>query len=449
MTRVAVIGAGPSGLAALRAFQSAKKKGAKIPEVVCFEKQDDWGGLWKYTWRTGLDEYGEPVHCSMYRYLWSNGPKECLEFADYTFEEHFGRPIPSYPPRAVLHDYIVGRVNRSDVKKYINFETAVRWVEYDEDTAKYTVRVHDLKSDLYSESEFDFVINASGHFSTPNVPVFEGFELFPGRIMHSHDFRDAVEFAGKDLLVVGSSYSAEDIGIQAYKYGAKSVTYSYRTAPMGFKWPETMDERSLLTKVVGKTAHFADGSTKDVDAIVLCTGYLHHYPFLPDSLRLKSANRLWPLDLYKGIFWQDQPTFMYLGGQDQYYTFNMFDSQAWYARDVILGRIALPDAATREADLLAWRVKEEACENPSDDIDFQTEYIRDLLAATDYPFLDVDHVARLFKQWEHHKEEDILTYRDRSYPSVITGTQSPAHHTTWIKALDDSLAVFLANKSSS
>ena len=78
MTRVAVIGAGPSGLAQLRAFASAKKKKAKIPEVVCFEKQSDWGGLWNYTWRTGLDEFGEPVHGSMYRYLWSNGPKECL-----------------------------------------------------------------------------------------------------------------------------------------------------------------------------------------------------------------------------------------------------------------------------------------------------------------------------------------------------------------------------------
>ena len=44
--RVAVIGAGPSGLAALRAFQSAEAKGAAIPEVVCFEKQGDWGGLW-------------------------------------------------------------------------------------------------------------------------------------------------------------------------------------------------------------------------------------------------------------------------------------------------------------------------------------------------------------------------------------------------------------------
>lgn len=47
--RVAVIGAGPSGLAQLRAFQSAKAKGEDIPEVVCFEKQSNWGGLWNYT----------------------------------------------------------------------------------------------------------------------------------------------------------------------------------------------------------------------------------------------------------------------------------------------------------------------------------------------------------------------------------------------------------------
>ena len=43
--RVAIIGAGPSGLAQLRAFQSAQAKGAEIPEIVCFEKQDNWGGL--------------------------------------------------------------------------------------------------------------------------------------------------------------------------------------------------------------------------------------------------------------------------------------------------------------------------------------------------------------------------------------------------------------------
>src|ERR687893_2588469 len=128
--RVCIIGAGPSGLAQLRAFESARKKGTDVPELVCFEKQADWGGLWNYTWRTGLDEYGEPVHSSMYRYLWSNGPKECLEFADYTFDDHFNGPIPSFPPREVLFDYITGRAEKSAVRNHIRFSTPVRYVEY-------------------------------------------------------------------------------------------------------------------------------------------------------------------------------------------------------------------------------------------------------------------------------------------------------------------------------
>ena len=83
--KVGIIGAGPSGLSQLRAFERAQNQGLEIPEIVCFEKQSDWGGLWNYNWRTGVDEAGDPCHGSMYRYLWSNGPKEGLEFADYTF----------------------------------------------------------------------------------------------------------------------------------------------------------------------------------------------------------------------------------------------------------------------------------------------------------------------------------------------------------------------------
>lgn len=56
----------------------------------------------------GTDKYGEPVHGSMYQGLWSNGPKECLEFPDYTFDEHFGKAIPSYPPREAIYDYLKG-----------------------------------------------------------------------------------------------------------------------------------------------------------------------------------------------------------------------------------------------------------------------------------------------------------------------------------------------------
>lgn len=442
-TRIAVIGAGPSGLAVLRAFESARAAGVETPEVVCFEKQSNWGGLWNYTWRTGLDEFGEPVHGSMYRYLWSNGPKECLEFTDYSFEEHFGRPIPSYPPRAVLHDYIAGRVEKSGVRKYCKFSHPVRSVVWNEATGTFTVVAKDLVNDAHVTGEYDYVFAANGHFSTPNVPYFEGLERFPGRVLHAHDFRSADEFAGKRVLLIGASYSAEDIGIQCHKYGAAQVTFSWRTRPMGFDWPEGVEELQLLTRVEGRMAHFRDGQTREIDAVVLCTGYKHHYPFLTDELRLKTHNRLYPPNLYKGVFWIDNPKLIYIGMQDQFYTFNMFDAQAWYARDVVLGRIPLPSAAEMKTDSESWVAREEALKDAYEMIDFQTEYVRELLAPTDYPRLDVDECARLFKEWEHHKTEGILTYRNRSYPSTLTGNMAPVHHTPWMEALDDSLEAFL------
>ncbi len=444
--RIAILGAGPSGLAQLRAFEAARLAGADIPEIVCYEKQSDLGGLWNYTWRTGLDAYGEPVHGSMYRYLWSNGPKECLEFADYSFEEHFGRPIPSYPPRAVLRDYIMGRVEKSGARQYIRFNTAVHWVDYAKETGKFSVTVRDLKQDVLCTEEFDHVVVATGHFSTPNAPYFEGLNQFPGRVMHAHDFRDACEFADKDLLLIGSSYSAEDIGTQCHKYGAKSVTFSYRSQPMGFDWPDSFKEVPLVTKVVGKTAYFKDGSSQDVDAIILCTGYQHHFPFLPDELTLKTQNRLYPEGLYKGIFLENNPKLVFLGMQDQYFTFNMFDAQAWYARDVILDRITLPDEAVRVADRASWVSREQEVENPFQAIDFQAAYIRDLLQPTDYPKFEVEAVAEIFKKWEHHKEADILGYRDKSYRSTLTGTLAPVHHTPWMQAMDDSLETFLSEE---
>jgi len=441
--RIAIIGAGPSGLAQLRAFESARRKGAEMPEIVCFEKQEDWGGLWNYTWRTGLDEYGEPVHGSMYRYLWSNGPKEALEFADYSFEEHFGVPIPSYPPRAVLRHYIAGRVEKSDVRKYIRFRTPVRNVAFSAETGQFTVTAKDLVNDVLTTDVFDYVVVANGHFSTPNTPDFPGLDKFPGRVLHAHDFRDAAEFAGKRVLCIGSSYSAEDIGMQCYKYGAPEIIFSYRTAPMGFSFPDAFSQVPLLTHVSGKTAYFLDGTSREVDAIILCTGYLHHYPFLPDDLRLKTKNRLWPLGLYKGVVWEQNPKLIYLGMQDQYYTFNMFDAQAWYARDVMLGRITLPTFEEMQADSLSWREREDALETAADGIDFQCAYVRDLIEQTDCFDFNPEAMAEQFKEWKHHKEENVLTYREFCFPSLLTGTMAPIHHTPWMEALDDSLEAFL------
>ncbi|MBU0809696.1 MAG: NAD(P)/FAD-dependent oxidoreductase [Gammaproteobacteria bacterium] len=444
--KIAILGAGPSGLAQLRSFVSAQLAAhEEMPEIVCFEKQSDLGGMWNYTWRTGLDKHGEPVHGSMYRYLWSNGPKECLEFADYSFDEHFGRAIPSYPPREVLKNYVMGRIERKDVRKFIRFETAVRWVSFDEHTQRFSVTVMDHQTDQLRTEDFDFVVVATGHFSTPNVPYFPGVERFPGRVLHAHDFRDALEFKDKDLLLVGSSYSAEDIGTQCHKYGAKSVTFSYRSRPLGYDWPAGITEVPLLERLDGNVAHFSDGSSKAVDAIILCTGYQHSFPFLPDDLRLQTHNRLYPQSLYKGIFWESNPRLIYLGMQDQYFTFNMFDAQAWYARDVMLGRIPLPDAPAMQADMQDWLGREEALANASAEIDFQAAYVRDLLQPTDYPDFAVEAQGELFKRWKQDKKVDIMGYRNQCYTSTVTGTAAPDLPAPWLEILDDSLEHFLSH----
>ena len=441
--RVAVIGAGPSGLAVLRAFQTAKANGDEIPEIVCFEKQDNWGGLWNYTWRTGLDQYGEAVHGSMYRYLWSNGPKEGLEFADYSFEEHFRKQIASYPPRSVLFDYIEGRIKKTEVRDWIKFSTAVKNVEQSDDG--FTVTTCDLTTSKTNVGYFDHVIVCSGHFSTPNMPSFDGFERFPGRILHAHDFRDATEFQGKDVLLIGTSYSAEDIGSQCWKYGAKSITVSHRTAAMGYDWPANWEEVPLLTKVDGQTAYFKDGSSKTIDAIILCTGYLHYFPFMEDKLRLVTANRLATADLYKGVAFINNPKIHYIGMQDQWFTFNMFDAQAWWSRDVIMGRIDLPTQEVMISDVNDRVAREDAGQDDYDAIWYQGDYVKELIDETDYPSFDVEGACKVFKEWKGHKKENIMTFRDNSYKSVITGSMAPIHHTPWKDAMDDTIESYLLN----
>lgn len=49
------------------------------------------------------------------------------------------------------------------------------------------------------------------------------------------------------------------------------------------------------------------------------------------SLNLFLKTNRWIKDLYKGCIFQRNPRMFYLGMHDQWYTFNMFDAQAWWA----------------------------------------------------------------------------------------------------------------------
>jgi len=63
--KVAIIGAGPSGLAAARHF------GAPESPFECqvFEQADDLGGSWRLSEYIGTDDIGRKVHSSMYKNL--------------------------------------------------------------------------------------------------------------------------------------------------------------------------------------------------------------------------------------------------------------------------------------------------------------------------------------------------------------------------------------------
>ena len=518
--RVCVLGAGPAGLATLSAFRKLEKAGTRIPQLVCYEKQSDWGGMWNFSWRTGVDEKGHAVHSSMYKYLWSNAPKECLELADYSFDEHFGRPIGSYPPRPVLRDYFDGRATKADVRQLIQFDTNVDGVEWDEATQTFAVTTTSTtlgsaanpRAEMRTQTRvehFDYVVCASGHYSTPNSPHFDGLEDFHGRVMHAHDLKDATEFKGQHVLIIGTSYSAEDIASQVWKYGAASVAISHRTKPIGWtSWPENIVEVPLLHKVRchigagcaqqqrGGTATFADGSTRHVDAIILCTGYVHHFPFLGAGLRLnphadplQPANKIWLRRLYRGVFWIDNPRLLHVGPHTGFFTFSLFDAQAWLARDAIMGAYVVPPEAEMRAhdEMMTQRCRDLLKDDGHGNYDhrcigFQADYLAELLTLTDHPPLDVEGVANpnpnpnpnsgpsptpnpgptptpspnlnpkvkaLFVAWEEHKAEDIMSFRNHPHTSVVTGTRAAtlvqADGTTplhWKDAMDDTCESF-------
>ena len=201
----------------------------------------------------------------------------------------------------------------------------------------------------------------------------------------------------------------------------------------------------MLTSVSENTCTFKDGSTKEIDAIILCTGYQHHFPFMTPDLTLETANRLAAANLYKGVVFNDNPALFYLGMQDQWYTFNMFDAQAWYVRDIIMGRIDLPDANTMAQDVISRVAAEDALEDDYACIAYQGDYVKELISETDYPSFDVDGANEAFYQWKKHKKVDIMAFRNNSYKSVITGTMAPVHHTAWKDAMDDSLESYLQN----
>ena len=448
--RVAIIGAGPAGFRNCVHFERARSKGAKTPEIVCFEKQSDWGGLWNYTWRTGLDEYGEPVHGSMYRYLWSNGPKECLEFADYTFDRHFKQPIPSYPAaRGALRLHHRPREEERHAQADpLRDAGALRRV-FQQDRKIQGHRARTCRTRATQLGEFRLRHRRDRPFLRSERPLFRG----RGEISRPRDARATISATRRNSPASACSSSAPATRPRTSRSSATNTGRS--TSPCAgapSRWASigrrAWTSGRCSTKVDGQDGAFQGrlepGGRRDHPVHRLPAPF----PFLEEKLRLKTRNRLNPPGLYKGVFWEKNPKLMYLGMQDQFYTFSMFDAQAWLARDYVLGRVKLPSRAKMEKETAGWVAREEKLEEPD-----RADRLPDRLheGPGEGHRLSEGRPRRLRGDVQGMGAPqggiDPRLPRPRLPLARATARKAPVHHTPWFKAMDDSMETFLATKA--
>jgi trimethylamine monooxygenase len=124
----------------------------------------------------------------------------------------------------------------------------------------------------------------------------------------------------------------------------------------------------------------------------------------------------------------------------------MFDAQAWYARDVMMGKIQLPDAKGQKEHFEKWRTREGTLKGDEEMITYQGDYIMALISETDYPSFDTEAIKQSFMEWGQNKAQDVMTFRDFSHTSTMTGSKATTHHTLWLEAMDDSMECYLQDK---
>ncbi|KAJ4841164.1 hypothetical protein Tsubulata_025050 [Turnera subulata] len=187
---VAVIGAGAAGLVAAREL---RREGHK---VVVFERGNQIGGTWVYTPRVepdplGLDPNRPVVHSSLYGSLRTNLPREVMGFMDYPFvaPEGRGRDPRRFPGHREVLLYLQDFSREFGIEEMVRFETEVVTVEFLEDDKKWEVKTRrkigpDLNNEVY-----DAVVVCNGHYTEPRVAQIPGINLWPGKQMHSHNYR--------------------------------------------------------------------------------------------------------------------------------------------------------------------------------------------------------------------------------------------------------------------
>ncbi|XP_018414568.1 PREDICTED: dimethylaniline monooxygenase [N-oxide-forming] 5-like [Nanorana parkeri] len=199
--KVAVIGAGASGLVAIK---SCLEEGL---EPTCFERTEDIGGLWRFK------ENPEDGRASIYKSVIINTSKEMMSYSDFPIPDDF----PNFMHNSKILIYFKKYAEHFQLTQYIQFKTNVLSVAKRPDFAK--TGQWDVTTEKDGKQEtaiYDAVLVCSGHHTDAHLPLdsFPGIQNFKGRYLHSRDYKNPEEFAGKRVVVIGIGNSGGDIAVE-------------------------------------------------------------------------------------------------------------------------------------------------------------------------------------------------------------------------------------------
>lgn len=212
--RVAVIGAGMSGLLAAHRLEQAGV------EHVVLEKSPALGGTW-------LD---------------NTYPGCRLDTPNFAYSYSF-HPRPDWPhqfsEREEILRYFEDFAARFGIVDRIRFGTEVTELRFHEDDGEWEVRTLDADGRATRE-RFTAVVSCVGQLNRPKLPDIPGIEDFTGRSWHTARWPEGESLAGERVAVIGTGASAYQV-IPAVVGQVDRMVVFQRTPPWMLPTPHYHD----------------------------------------------------------------------------------------------------------------------------------------------------------------------------------------------------------------
>lgn len=188
-----------------------------------------------------------------------------MGFPDFPFP---GKNKYKTVPYSDVLSYYESYADHFDLKKHIKFShNVIRVLPIENE--KWEIIVKDLVNNTFETTVYDAIFVANGLFSVPYIPEIDGASEFKGKVIHSHDFRDAERFRNEQVLVIGQGPSGTDIATKLENV-AKKLTWSNLKCLIDEV--HHFDSSNVVKRFTATGVEFVCGSYETFSVIIYATG---------------------------------------------------------------------------------------------------------------------------------------------------------------------------------